>query len=90
MTAETGFPCSPRGRKQPSLMTVPTPRRSPVPPAALEACGLSPRRSIAMVKVAREVASGRSTRRTQPGTSACWRSRRSAPDDRLPGPAWPR
>ena len=28
-------------------------------PAALEACGLSPRRSIAMVKVAREVASGR-------------------------------
>lgn len=54
------LPRSPRGRKQPSLMTVPTPAAiAGAAPAALEACGLSPRRSIAMVKVAREVASGR-------------------------------
>lgn len=51
---------SPRGRSDSVLATVPTPEAiAGAAPAELEACGLSGRRAIAMVKVAREVASGR-------------------------------
>jgi 3-methyladenine DNA glycosylase/8-oxoguanine DNA glycosylase len=51
---------SPRGRQESSLATVPSPAAiAAAAPAELEACGLSPRRAIAMVKVAREVAAGR-------------------------------
>ncbi|MDQ5894583.1 MAG: DNA-3-methyladenine glycosylase 2 family protein [Actinomycetota bacterium] len=51
---------SPRGRSESVLATVPTPEAiAGAAPAELEACGLSGRRAIAMVKVAREVASGR-------------------------------
>lgn len=53
-------PRSPRGRHDSVLATVPTPEViAGAAPAELEACGLSARRSVAMVKVAREVASGR-------------------------------
>jgi 3-methyladenine DNA glycosylase/8-oxoguanine DNA glycosylase len=51
---------SPRGRRESGLATVPAPATiAGAAPAELEACGLSARRSVAMVKVAREVASGR-------------------------------
>jgi 3-methyladenine DNA glycosylase/8-oxoguanine DNA glycosylase len=54
------LPHSPRGREEPGLATVPDPAAiAGASPAELEACGLSPKRSIAMIKVAREVASGR-------------------------------
>ncbi len=54
------LPRSPRGRQESGLATVPSPRAiADAAPAELEACGLSARRSVAMVKVAREVASGR-------------------------------
>ena len=51
---------SPRGRKEAGLASVPSPGAiADAAPAELEACGLSARRSVAMVKVAREVVSGR-------------------------------
>jgi 3-methyladenine DNA glycosylase/8-oxoguanine DNA glycosylase len=51
---------SPRGRSESGLATVPSPEAiAGASPAELEACGLGARRAIAMVKVAREVASGR-------------------------------
>lgn len=51
---------SPRGGREPVLATVPSPGAiADASPAELEACGLSGRRAVAMVKVAREVASGR-------------------------------
>ncbi|HRV60915.1 MAG: DNA-3-methyladenine glycosylase 2 family protein [Solirubrobacterales bacterium] len=54
------LPHSPRGRQEASLATVPSPQSiSAAAPAELEACGLSGKRAVAMVKVAREVASGR-------------------------------
>jgi len=54
------LPHSPRGRQESGLATVPAPGAiADAAPAELEACGLSARRSVAMVKVAREVASGR-------------------------------
>ncbi len=57
---EAGSPRSPRSRREPGLVTVPSPRAiAGAAPAELEACGLSARRAVAMVKVAREVASGR-------------------------------
>ncbi len=53
-------PHSPRPRHEPVLATVPSPEAiAGAAPAELEACGLSARRSIAMVKFAKEVASGR-------------------------------
>lgn len=54
------LPRSPRGREEAGLSTVPAPKAiAGASPAELEACGLSARRAIAMVKVAREVESGR-------------------------------
>lgn len=54
------LPRSPRSRGESGLVTVPSPTAiAGAAPAELEACGLSARRSVAMVKVAREVASGR-------------------------------
>ncbi|MCB0862600.1 MAG: DNA-3-methyladenine glycosylase 2 family protein [Solirubrobacterales bacterium] len=54
------LPRSPRGRQGPGLATVPSPEAiAGAAPAELEACGLSARRAVAMVKVAREVASKR-------------------------------
>jgi 3-methyladenine DNA glycosylase/8-oxoguanine DNA glycosylase len=54
------LPRSPRGRQESGLASVPAPSAiADAAPAELEACGLSARRSVAMVKVAREVASGR-------------------------------
>lgn len=54
------LPRSPRGRSEAGLATVPSPKAiADASPAELEACGLSARRSVAMVKVAREVTSGR-------------------------------
>lgn len=51
---------SPRGRGEFVLASVPSPQAiADAAPAEIEACGLSARRSIAMIKVAREVASGR-------------------------------
>lgn len=51
---------SPRDRQESGLATVPTPVAiAGAAPAELEACGLNARRSVAMVKVAREIASGR-------------------------------
>lgn len=53
-------PGSPEGRPGPDLATVPAPETiASAAPAELEACGLSARRAVAMVKVAREVVSGR-------------------------------
>jgi 3-methyladenine DNA glycosylase/8-oxoguanine DNA glycosylase len=58
--ANRSLPRSPRGRDESSLVTVPSPAAiATAAPAELEACGLSPRRAIAMMKVAREVAAGR-------------------------------
>jgi DNA-3-methyladenine glycosylase II len=53
-------PAGPRPRRDDFLHTVPSPEAiAGAAPAELEACGLSARRAIAMIKVAREVASGR-------------------------------
>lgn len=53
-------PRSPRGRNDSVLATVPSPAAiAGAAPAELEGCGLSARRAIAMVKVAREVVAGR-------------------------------
>jgi len=48
-------------------------------PAELEACGLSPKRSIALVRVAREVASGRAVLHA-PDHERIWRRLRAIPE----------
>ena len=54
------LPRSPRGGQESGLATVPAPAAiAGAAPAELEACGLGARRAVAMVKGAREVASGR-------------------------------
>lgn len=54
------LPGSPRRGRDAGLAAVPTPEViAGAAPAELEACGLSGRRSVAMVKVAREVSAGR-------------------------------
>lgn len=51
---------SPRAKAESTLSTVPSPAAiADAAPAELEACGLGARRSVAMVKVAREIVSGR-------------------------------
>lgn len=60
-------PRSRRAAREGGLATVPSPEAiAGAAPAELEACGLSARRSVAMVKVAREVAAGR----VDPGEAA--------------------